>query len=311
MVILLLIAVSLVSFHRGAFASTKAPVPAVLLRVYQKRDHLGLGASLSPDGTRMIYIGEDDSLRTILIGPNKEQVLLRQLPHGLDVFSNPSFSPDGKIVAFSASGGTRYYPSDIFTITIENKEIVQLTHSVSLQDEKKDGFAEYFYNPKYSPDGRRICAWRYDGVSHDDSVFVMLSDGHSQETLTSGRPLFWNQSGNAIFIDTQKGVLEYSIASGESMRIKIEQPILGKLAGTDTFAVAGADGIQTLSLEGETPRPAGIFELPAQLWPVQLREENLTLVEVVSDAKADRLLLRYEGESFELLEVVRVRAVGN
>jgi len=60
----------------------------------------------------------------------------------VDEPESPTFSPDARMIAFSAlRGGT----GDIYTVNLENNEVVNLT---------TDDFADY--GPIYSPDGKYL-----------------------------------------------------------------------------------------------------------------------------------------------------------
>src|ERR1700722_16353481 len=146
-----------VAWQLSAASQTPQNVQSVL--IVKQGGHLGDGVALSADGTTMVYVAEDRGLHLLKIASREDHVLLKE-GGGSDVFSSPSFSPDGMHVAFSASGGTMYWPSEIYSVTTDGTEVRQLT--VSSPKTVSGGHrSELFYAPKYSPDGSQILLWRY------------------------------------------------------------------------------------------------------------------------------------------------------
>jgi hypothetical protein len=97
--------------------------------------------SWSPRGDRLAYFVRTEKERTLIV----QNVLTRRIEvrvpmRTVDEPESPSFSPDGRLVAFA---GLRGAVGDVFTIDLETNEITNLTN---------DEFADSA--PTFSPDGR-------------------------------------------------------------------------------------------------------------------------------------------------------------
>ncbi len=83
-----------------------------------------------------------------------------------DVESDPSWSPDGTRIAYSARRGNERH---VFVIQVTTRTVTQVTHS-----------ALYDYEPDWSPDGSRLVFSRYDSDEDRSQLFLSNADG-SQE----------------------------------------------------------------------------------------------------------------------------------
>jgi len=103
-------------------------------------------------------------------------------------YSMPSWSPDGKHIAFIGSG-----PGDLFVMNADGSQLRQLTHA-------SVGSAEYSARfPTWSPDGRKIAfGYGYSGV------FVINVDGSGLHRITqTGDAPAWSPRGKRIaFVDS-------------------------------------------------------------------------------------------------------------
>src|ERR1035437_603092 len=107
---------------------TRDEMDAVVI-VTQSRFHLGEGATVSSDGRYVAYVGDDNGLHILDVDSQESRTLLTQVAQGIDVFSHPTFDPTGTRVVFSASGGTKYYPSDIYSVNTDGTDLRKLTTS--------------------------------------------------------------------------------------------------------------------------------------------------------------------------------------
>src|SRR5205823_14459352 len=95
--------------------------------------------SWSPKGDRLAYFVRTEKERTLIV----QNVLTRKIEERIPMKSvdepeSPSFSPDGKFIAFNA---LRNAIGDIFTLNLDTKEVVNVT---------QDPFGDRA--PSYSPD---------------------------------------------------------------------------------------------------------------------------------------------------------------
>ncbi|HKB12992.1 MAG TPA: hypothetical protein VKD69_20150 [Vicinamibacterales bacterium] len=125
----------------------------------------------SPKGDRLAYFVRTEKERTLII----QNVLTRQIEmrvpmKSVDEPESPSFSPDGKLVAFDA---LRNAVGDIFTINLETKEIANIT---------QDNFGDRA--PSFSPDGKFIVYTAR--VSGNDKLFRYDTDTKTKTQITFG-----------------------------------------------------------------------------------------------------------------------------
>jgi hypothetical protein len=223
-------------------------------------------------------------------------------------------------VVYSASGGTRYYPSEIYSVRTDGADLRQLT--VSRLDGGMPG--EYFSNPKYSPDGSQILIWRYlplKNGAQPESAELISPDGSRCIRVSDGRPLFWSTTGNAIFVargvrdQDGKGttVVKVDLVTGSSEPVfRLNEPIFGKLPEEGVFAVAddskvGFATVQDTSASAPAPAPFPVRK-PSDGSAATGRLNELRLISMHFDRAAERVLLYYKSnsggdETFEIFKI--------
>lgn len=122
--------------------------------------------ALSPDGSRVAFSFAEGQQHLYVVdaqGQNR-----KALTTGSGINTEPSFSPDGKQVAFAS---TRDGNFDVYVMDGDGSNVRRLTTS-PFRD----------HRPRFSPDGKRIAF-----VSHRDGnaeIYVMNADGSNQRRLT-------------------------------------------------------------------------------------------------------------------------------
>ena len=171
--------------------------------------------SWSPDGKRIAFASDRDSLRNdhlstseiyIMDADGKNQQRLTNNPND-DL--NPSWSPDGKRIAFSSDRDGRF-SHEIYVIDADGGNQQRLTNNTDGDDDR---------DPSWSPDGKRIVfsASREGhfgnkfGITRE--IYVMDADGGNEQRLTEN--LFndwdpsWSPNGKRIaFSSDRKGDLQ-------------------------------------------------------------------------------------------------------
>jgi len=233
----------------------------------------GTPAAMSPDGRRLVYVGE---------GTGNRQLWLRELdqaaPHpipGTDNAVSPQFSPDGKWVAYREAvsltwkkvsidggaavslspglGGTIAFVNDGDSVVIAGiGAYSQLVKSSSAGGSAHPLFSDSSshsmradVHPVTSPDGRVLFFARRRGSGNSEVVVAASLDGkEATETKLASRPLGW--SGGRLF---------YVQPDGAVMAVPFDLRRLA-VAGQPTptgESVQIGDGVPraTLSLKGD------------------------------------------------------------
>ena len=202
----------------------------------------------------------DDSYRHIFVIPS-EGGTPRQITNGDWNHSAPSFSADGKWLAFSgnrsANAEMAFRTSHIYAANVETGEIRQLTHRAGTSS-----------GPQYSPDGKLIAFMSADSVDHsawaEGKLWMMNADG-SNAHLVSGnldRPIsgvIWAPDNSGVYfgVESEGSRNEYFATPAGAMR-----PLTtGKqmLTVSDVAANGLAVGIRS---NPTTPNDVNAFMIP-------------------------------------------------
>src|SRR5436309_3827673 len=200
------------------------------------------------DGSRFVFgaVVTGQAALRIVKGENGDVIKEVKVPGVGEIF-NPTWSPDGKMIAFSAQvGGV----TDLFTYDLESEKLNRLTHDLYADVE-----------PAWSPDGRLI-AFVTDGVgtSLDKLVYgdyeLAVIDAHTGRIrelphLPNAKHINpqWSPNGDLYFLADPGGitnVYRLSLADGAITQV------------TNVFT--GASGIASLSpalsIAQKTPKAA-------------------------------------------------------
>jgi hypothetical protein len=136
----------------------------------------------SPKGDRLAYFVRAEKQRTLIVqnvvtGAIEERIEVKEL----DAPESPTFSPDGRYVAF---GALRNAYGDIYRLDLQTKEIVNLTN---------DEFSDF--GPTYAPDGRSILYLAR--VSGNDKLFKFDVETRQKTQITFGT----HDDASARFLD--------------------------------------------------------------------------------------------------------------
>ncbi len=266
-------------------AGQRSGAAKVFFSVEQSTEHLlGGGGTLSPDGSTLVYVTPDGGLYAADAGTGEKRALIRPLsksdlccpydgrgfpsrpkpsnPRTVpDVLAGPAFSPDGRQIVFSASGGTYYYPSDIYSVHVDGSGLTRLTHAIQpipaeKAKEESDTWYQQFVSPQFSPDGRKVLVRLFDPPRPEEEIAVMNADGSGLKSVAQGEPLFWGADSQSFYYAGQStDIKKFDLASGTSEVIQglpagvldpysfgPKQPlVLGKLPDKDWFVVAAPD----------------------------------------------------------------------
>jgi dipeptidyl aminopeptidase/acylaminoacyl peptidase len=168
------------------------------------------GFAISHDGTKLALAGTLNGVQGLYEsdGNGADVILLVAEGAGFYAFEHPSFSPNGKTIAFSAFG--KAGGGDVYTISAAGGKAKDLTNSSGIDEE----------NPSYSPDGTHIVAASADAASSNTVSELRTIDAKTGvETLILnnypkgvGEPAYSSDGANVLFAEAD-GSGETQIAS--------------------------------------------------------------------------------------------------
>jgi len=156
-------------------------------RLTASADQYTWSSDWSTDGKQVVFNrGEPNTLESALYVMNIDGSGLRQLTNMPGAEWVPSWSPDGKRIAFVSK---TEQDQQIFSINADGSELRQLTHTVAPT-----------YGPDWSPDGTHIVY--NSNASGIDQLYTMNADGSNQTQITSRGTdnwgTAWSPDGNWI-----------------------------------------------------------------------------------------------------------------
>jgi Tol biopolymer transport system component/DNA-binding winged helix-turn-helix (wHTH) protein len=197
------------------------------------------------------------------MSPNLRSSILTSAPGDA---KSPSFSPDGRQIAFVWDGVERRH-YDIYVQLVGGDTPLQLTHFKS-----GDGVPG---PPQWSPDGREIAFARCN--SERDGVYTVPALGGAERRLTNspcrdwvaGRPIWTPDSKAMVMLDQctprgPRGVVLFSFETGEKRCLLAGSPVDfaadnalspdGRTVAFSHFLDSGYSEIYAVPLSGEAPR---------------------------------------------------------
>lgn len=130
-----------------------------------------MSPKINPKNDReMVFIssrsGREQLWRSNIDGSDAEM-----LTDGRQYVANPSWSPDGRFVAYAATGGYEPGSYSIFLMDMAKRQPIQLTHGDRSE------------SPSWAPDGLHIVFSAKRGDS--TQIYTMLADGTHVKALTT------------------------------------------------------------------------------------------------------------------------------
>ena len=138
----------------------------------EKLENQAWQPSWSPDGQTIAFLSSRDGGNDIYVVDARGQERKR-VTHDLAPKGNPSFSPDGRRIAYVVA--ENHGPGQIYVVGVDGKNRVRLTHN-----------EENNWGPAWSPDGRTIAYYVIvDGDFHG-TIHLIASNGSYIRQLSDG-----------------------------------------------------------------------------------------------------------------------------
>jgi len=280
------------------------------IETIQPEPHLGGGASISSDGQRLVYVGKG-GLHLREVSTKRDRVLIDRVGPLMDVFRNPVFGNDGEEVFVSASGGTYYYPSGIYSIRLDTASVRPLTTTEVAKPSAAGNavYKRYYYSPHMSPTSSTLLMGVYDAVQRTENIGLLDGTTSRVKILAQGRPLAWNADGSALYYSDGEKLMSLDLESRKSYDTQIQGRVIGKLADT-TFVIDDLEEIKFVSLRHGKPvwRKSNIPRLVQFGVPQFGQEAHQMTLQSLQSSNNGLVLLIYQEDSGEQerLELVRL-----
>lgn len=199
------------------------------------KPRMGRDLAFSPDGNRLAVFAKRERGRSLLIFDVLARKLERQIDMDIEQQHGPTWSPDGKKIAFSGNLGGQF---DIFEFDLESGEVRNLT-----QDPFYDGA------PVYAPDGKSLVYSSVVGEDHGQLFRLELSAEGHRYRLTEGRwtdkdPVFSSDGNWLVFTSDRSGIENiWALDLGTGRTTQLTNVITGCLMPTVLRSAKGPDRI--------------------------------------------------------------------
>lgn len=215
----------------------------------------------SPDGSRIAFDSnrddpdpDDDTVINDVFTMDPDGGGVIRLTDGAGFHTDPAYSPDGSLIAFSSDRG--HYPEKQGIYVMNATDGSQVRRVTSLP-----AAASVDYAPRFSPDGSRLVFTReVDDASSDGALYVVKLDGSGLRKITSARDVYpgdadWSPDGTEIVFEASDPLTSFGgvwIVGPDGSELRIVTATASGVGSQDGFSdpVWSPDGSLILVLHG-------------------------------------------------------------
>ncbi|MCB0361134.1 MAG: PD40 domain-containing protein [Bdellovibrionales bacterium] len=158
---------------------------------------MNLEPTPSPDGSRIAF-SSDRSGQPMIYVMNKDGSNVKRMTFAGRYNSSPSWSPDGKSIAFAGTDRIKTDPKhsffDIFVVDVESKQLTRVTSAT-----KPNGRAASNEDPSFSPDGRHIMF--VSDRTGKNQLYIASPDGSNERRITVDSRSYYKPKWSSLEID--------------------------------------------------------------------------------------------------------------
>ncbi len=174
------------------------PLPPSITDLATGWDRVGYQGT--PDGSSLLFVGEDDRHRTQVFLAAIDGSEVRQLTDEPEGAEAANLSPDGRMIVYVALSGTsrQDLPADLVVMDVATGEKTIILHADGYPadgNELRFGRNEIQY-PRFSPDGRTILFTR--GIGGYELWTIPVAGGQITRILAGGYDGFFSPDGTTI-----------------------------------------------------------------------------------------------------------------
>jgi Tol biopolymer transport system component len=240
----------------------------------------------SPDGQYLAFLSNDLIPGAINISHTTQNQIssqiyivdadgsnIRQLTQGSGNRSHPTWSPDGKQIAFVSGNPTQ--GSDIYSIDINGENLDDLTNS--------DGVGHYNY-PEWSPDGSRIAYqaqvdtnWELFSMNTDGSDPIQLTNMPQGQSVSSIHAAWSPNSKRIVFASDRTSVWDIYVMNRDGSGVqqlthdKFQDitPDWSPDGGLITFSSNHGKNLQIYIMAKDGSGVRQLISIPGNIYPLE------------------------------------------
>jgi TolB protein len=147
------------------------------------------GATIAPDGSRVVFAAQADHLGLYVVDPGGGRAARLPLPGAEGIVMAPTFSPDGTQIAYLDTGNSENH---VWVMDADGSN----AHELLANQETLVGGVSGL---QWSPAGDRIAIQVRSTLSGDNAIYTFAPDGSNfTQVITAAIAPYWSPDGSQI-----------------------------------------------------------------------------------------------------------------